>query len=698
MEDIIFEKCGEVNALLLDGKEVEARNLLIQLLDFLSAHKLPYNSLINTLIREVGLYPYMEVITSSWQDSFAYNLFKVDVGLEEEKALHREQYHLLQALLDGENVAVSAPTSFGKSFVIDAFIKIKKPNNVMILVPTIALTDETRRRLYKKFSGEYNIITTTDEQLFEKNIFVFPQERALHYVDKIESLDILIIDEFYKSSKDFEKDRAANLIKAIVEFSGKARQRYYLAPNISKIDDNQFTRDMKFMPLDFNTVYLEIKDFYPEILEDNVKKGEKLLELNKELQGKTLIYAGSPTKITQVSELLLANTQEKESPLLHAFSDWLGKNYECSWALPLLVKRGIGIHNGQLHRSLSQIQVKLFEEDFGLDKIISTSSIIEGVNTSAKNVIVWATTGRGLRFNNFSYKNLMGRAGRMFRHFIGNIYVLAKPPVDKDTELSIPFPEEILGTINKEKCGKSLTREQVAKISEYDREMEQIIGNVYQEYKNDAVIQSQDSNLIRTIACKLHDEPDSWSVIQWLNNPDPNNWDRALMKILLLQPGNWETAYKDYIAFVKVLSKNWTRTIPEMLSELDQYNIGIEQFFKLERNVTFNLSSLVGDLNKLQQAILKKGYDISHFKNMLASAFLPTVVYELEEYGLPRMISRKIHVMGLLNFEDPELNLKKAITFLRKMGLNFIIEHIELDEFEKYILNYFYDGITISNE
>lgn len=112
--------------------------------------------------------------------------------------------------------------------------------------------------------------------------------------------------------------------------------------------------------------------------------------------------------------------------MLGAFSQWLGRNYDPGWVLPLLIKRGIGIHNGKLHRSLSQIQVKLFEEETGLDRLISTSSIIEGVNTSAENVIVWATTGRGLSFSNFSYKNLIGRAGRMFKHFIGNIYVLAK--------------------------------------------------------------------------------------------------------------------------------------------------------------------------------------------------------------------------------------------------------------------------------
>lgn len=66
---------------------------------------------------------------------------------------------------------MSAPTSFGKSFVIDAFIAIKQPINVVILVPTVALADETRRRICRKFSHQYKIITTTDVELAgEKHI------------------------------------------------------------------------------------------------------------------------------------------------------------------------------------------------------------------------------------------------------------------------------------------------------------------------------------------------------------------------------------------------------------------------------------------------------------------------------------------------------------------------------------------------
>lgn len=686
--------CQTISDLLNHGREDYARDKLIKLLDYMSKYEQPYNPLINALIREVGLYPYMEEKSSSWTDAFACNLFKVDVGLAEEKALHREQYKLLKALLDNKNIAVSAPTSFGKSFVVDAFIKLKKPHNVMIIVPTIALTDETRRRIYKKFSQQYNIITTTDAELAERNIFIFPQERAIHYVDKLESLDILIIDEFYKSSKLFEKDRAANLIKAIIELGHKAKQRYYLAPNISRIEDNPFTQDMEFMPLDFKTVFLSIHNLYDEIQKDNEKKKEAFLDLQDRLSGKTLIYAGSYTNITAISNLLLSKCKEKRETLLDSFSQWLGRNYDSGWVLPLLIKRGIGIHNGKLHRSLSQIQVKLFEEDTGLDRLISTSSIIEGVNTSAENVIVWATTGRGLSFSNFSYKNLIGRAGRMFKHFIGHIYLLAKKPEDTELQLDIPFPEEILGTLDKDRYSQQLTREQVAKIDEYDKAMERIMGNVYYKYKHDNVIQRQDSNLIKSIASKLHSNPNSWNGLQWLNSENPNEWDSMLYKILGLQPGNWETSYKNYIAFIKVLSKNWNSTIPDMLSELDEYGIGIDEFFKLERNVTFNLTTLVADLNKLQMVILNNGCDISAFQAKLASAFLPKVVYQLEEYGLPRMISKKIHNVGVIDFEDPKLTLKDAILKLKEIGERLIIEKSKIDDFEQYILHYFFDGIS----
>jgi hypothetical protein len=42
--------------------------------------------------------------------------------------------------------------------------------------------------------------------------------------------------------------------------------------------------------------------------------------------------------------------------------------------------------------------------------------------------------------NYFGYKNLIGRGGRMFKHFIGEIYLLERPPADEAVQFIIYKP------------------------------------------------------------------------------------------------------------------------------------------------------------------------------------------------------------------------------------------------------------------
>ena len=698
MTEEIFKSCIDVNELLIQKRDNEARDELIKILDYHEQNELKYSELVNHLIRETGLYPYLDIETANWQDRFVYEVFKVDTGGNEEFTLHREQSTLLKKLIDGESIAVSAPTSFGKSFVIDAYISIKKPSNVVIIVPTIALTDETRRRLYKKFANEYKIITTTEVELSEKNIFIFPQERAINYVNKIKELDILIIDEFYKASSKFDSNRSPTLVKAILKLGKIAKQKYFLAPNISSLGENQFTKGMEFVPLDFNTVYLEKIDKYLEIGNDESLKSQCLLDILSSKDTKTLIYAGTFTNIESLSTLFLTSLSEKDNSLLELFSFWLGENYDFNWSLTKLVRRGVGVHNGRLHRSLSQIQVRLFEADQPLSTIISTSSIIEGVNTSAENVVIWANrSGKGrARLNDFTYKNIMGRGGRMFRHFIGKIYILDKPPIDEKTQLDIPFPEEILGDLDEKKFESDLTKEQVAKIILFKQEMEEIVGaEILERLKNENIFQSSDAELIKKIAYDMKNNPHDWNGLGYLNSIYPKDWDRMLYKIIRLQSSGWESEYKPLVEFIKVLRNNWFKTIPQMLNDLQEYEIGVDDFFKLERKVTFKLSSLLSDVNILQKEILKdKGYDISRFTTLASHAFLPSVVYQLEEFGMPRMISKKVHASKLINFYDRDLNIHKCLELFNEIGQERLMAIEQLTLFDKYILEYFYDGIS----
>jgi hypothetical protein len=700
MEEIVFNACHQINSLLEERNDNASRQELIKLLDFHYTKQIPYAPIVNHLIRLTGLFPYLQEETSNWEEKYIYDVFKVNVGEDKPVTLHREQSYLLKKLLSGCDVAVSAPTSFGKSFVIDAYIKIKKPRNVLIIVPTIALTDETRRRLYKKFANDYKIITTTEADPEEKNIFIFPQERALTYLNKVESFDILIVDEFYKASHDHDKERSPSLVKAIIKLGQKAQQRYFLAPNISELGDNPFTQGMEFIKMDFNTVFLEINELYKEINKDSQKRADTLIKILKNKATKSLIYAGTYSNIETISTLILTNFNEINNDRLNQFAEWLGKNYDYNWILTKLVKRGTGIHNGRLHRSLSQIQVKLFEETEGLSNIISTSSIIEGVNTSAENVIIWMNKIGASNLKDFTYRNIIGRGGRMFKHFIGKIYILDKPPVVEKSQLNISFPEEILGDLDGELHKSVLTKEQAAKIIFYQQEMSSILGvNVFNRLKEESAFQSSNSDLIRSIAVDMAQDPENWNGLGYLNSPKREYWDNSLYKIINLKPGGWETKSSTFVAFIKVLRDNWYKSIPELLVALEPHDVGIDDFFKLERNVAFKFAALLKDVNTLQKEILKgKNYDISRFVGWASHAFLPSIVYQLEEYGLPRMISKKIHNANVLNLLNPELDIHSTIELFKKKGKLEIINRVQLDEFDKYILEFFYDGIRINSD
>ena len=97
----------------------------------------------------------------------------------------------------------------------------------------------------------------------------------------------------------------------------------------------------------------------------------------------------------------------------------------------------------------------------------------------------------------------------------------------------------------------------------------------------------------------------------------------------------------------------------------------------------------------MQKEILDFGYDVLPFVSKLSHAFLPSVVYQLEEYGLPRMIARKLHVYGIFDFEDVSLTLHDVITIFHKIGLQQVKEFDFFNDFDRYILDYFYDGITV---
>lgn len=702
-----FDRCKKLFDYIKMDNYTKARNGVIHLLNDLKQNNIEYDELVNHLIREVGLYQYIDENSSNWGDRFAKESFKVNTG-NEFQTIHFEQSSILKSLLNGDNIALSAPTSFGKSFIIDAFIANKKPNNVVIIVPTISLTDETRKRINRKFGIEYKIITTPNIIPSGKNIFIFPQERAVNYSSIIEEIDLLIIDEFYKISKDNDRGRAVKLQEALIKLESKSKQKYFLAPNIKSIKDNPFTDGMiSVEKLDFNTVVLEHHPSYKKINNDLELKKDFVLKICK--SDKNLIYAALYKEIHILQQLFLSKYEDRRNKRIKEFSDWLKANYDPEWDLANLILKGVGIHNGRLHRSITQYQVLLFDEDkSGLDNIISTSSLIEGVNTSAKNVVIWSIkSGQG---NNnltpLSYKNIKGRAGRMFKHFVGNVYELVEPKLKNlnSIQLSIEIDNSLIGGIKNENYLSQISSEKQIIANDNINKIESILGiGVYKDLREENLLNSNDEDLIYKICIELRDNYHAWSGLKWLNSEDSEKWWNILGKLCFLNPQSlrWNNngnnnQFKQAKKFIQITSKGWKTSIPNLMASLKDEGITIEDFFSIEKKVCHNFSGYLNDFNVLNEIINKdKFIDISTFIGKCSNAFMPSVVLELEEYGLPRMITKKINYFKLIDFEKNEMNIEQAISLLKAVGKKQIFETCAkyLDDFDIYIIDNFFDNI-----
>lgn len=709
MED--FEHLSYISNLINNGNEEIARDEIIKLLNDTTK---PYSPLLNHLIREVGLYPYLEQDSADWHDQFIYEMYKVDIGNNSKVTLHREQGDVLKRLLNGRNIILSAPTSFGKSFIIDALISIRKPNIIMIIVPTISLMDETRRRLTNKFNDEYKIITTPNESLNEKTIFIFPQERVFGYKNKLSCIDLLVVDEFYKVSKDFDNERSDILLKAIMEMNLIAKQKYYLCPNINSISDiskNFFSKDMDFIPkLDFKTVVTKIFDYSNLIKGSNEEKKQlklnKLKEIVTSFESKahnthTLIYAGSYDSSVLIGNTIGSIIPIRDSQILRKFSCWLVENYSADLPLVEFICRGIGIHNGQQHRSLSQIQTYLFSDNTldneGLHYMISTSSLIQGVNTSAENIIFWQRRNGKGNLKSLDYKNLIGRSGRMFRYFIGKVYLLDKPIADRVTNLELEFSDNVQADINVKEYEDYLSENKREKIINLQTEFVTLLNvSDFDDVIKENDFKTSNWQELLTIAYDINNNKEKWKQLKLLNSENTADWKKPLLSLLFKSKEMKEKRieFHSFAEYVINAYNNWKYPLNYQIEKAKKIGITINEYFCFEKYMTYNFSALVNDVNILIKYILpEEKIDISAFATKLSYAFLPQTVYYLEEYGLPRTISQKISQSGIINFEE-DIPITEVIEKIKVIGVESIIKKLGVsDSFDSEILNYFYNGI-----
>jgi hypothetical protein len=423
----------------------KAREVVIRIHDMWS--RIPENTktIWNDITESAGLYPYVDPKNLSHSALLRYEFHRS--RFLREMILHEEQNFLSHELSNQRSVVVSAPTSFGKSLLIEEVVASRRYKNIVIVQPTLALIDETRRKLLKYIDSYKILLSTGQEASGEKgNIFLFTGERVMEY-DRFPKVDFFVIDEFYKLSVERQDDRAVVLNQAFSKLLRLTSNFYMLGPMISSIPLSfQEKFQLTWYPTKFTTV--AVNEIAAEaVLGKKITKKERdssLNELLRKLQGQTIVYCSSPQKATERA-LDFARSLTGGGPSnshLMEIRDWIRESVHEDWSLESALSVGVAFHHGALPRHLGASLVEEFNKG-NVRFLFCTSTLIEGVNTTAKNVVLFDNTRGRNDIDFFDYRNIAGRSGRMRKHFVGNVIRFHMPPAQMEFDVDIPMFNQV---------------------------------------------------------------------------------------------------------------------------------------------------------------------------------------------------------------------------------------------------------------
>lgn len=638
-----------------------------------------YQPVLEDLVRELGLFPYLEEGPLSFMDSIAYEYHR-PLPFGEPMVFHREQAEVYRRLLDGDNIILSAPTSFGKSKVIDAIIASGRYKNIVVVVPTIALIDETRRRL-SRFSPDFKLVTQVSQTPSDRNIFVFTAERVNVY-ETYPHIDFFVIDEFYKiGAVASDQKRTVALNNAFYKLSKGGGQFYLLGPCVRQIPEGLEARfRCRFFPTTFSTVASDVI-----MVKRSGNQLDTLCGLVKSLEGEpTLIFCKSPKSTNEVAKALLDAGVTNETRETDAAAGWMQQHFHADWILPRAMKKSIGMHHGKLPRSLGQYVVRAFNDE-RINVLICTSTLIEGVNTKAKNVIIFDNAIAKEKLDFFTFNNIKGRSGRMFEHFVGRVFLFHEPPQEELPFVDFPvftqgnnMPDSILVQLD----DVDLLPESRTRLEPYmqQTDLPMDLLRIHSSIEPDNLL----ALARRLKAASLTEK----ALLAWSGYPRYENL-KAVCELAweyLIGAGRHAGVGSGSQLALKISKLRQTRDIRRrILDELvpgpyaaETVDEAIERVLEFERSwASFELPRILRAFSDVRRHVIGGSGDYSFFAGQLENLFRPSFQIALEEFGVPLQLSDKLNqTLQGLNSIDEALAAVKALH----------VESLSLDEFEKEIL------------
>lgn len=254
-----------------------------------------YRSIVFEAAQKLRMFGYIKGTNRIAQDEFFYdnlndikhsaiqNYYKSKVFSN--NLLDKRQKEVIDKFmsLEQKRILVSAPTSFGKTFLLREiiFLNRERYRNILLLFPTIALLNENTEsvnQLIQELKLEYKIINNVYSGIedTEKHIFILTPERALKLLaDNANlSIDFFFFDEVYKIDEDFDRNEDSNekegeedvkqdngnrakAFRIVLYLLAKSVKEYYLAGPYLNL--NQVKKGMQIFLKDNNITPIQIE-------------------------------------------------------------------------------------------------------------------------------------------------------------------------------------------------------------------------------------------------------------------------------------------------------------------------------------------------------------------------------------------------------------------------------------------------------
>jgi len=382
------------------------------------------------------------------------------------------QFRLWHKLKAGKRLAVAAPTSAGKSFVLQTFLaslfEDVASRVVAYVVPTRALiaqvSTDIRRRFEEDASGRpepVEVVTVpieAGEAIPERAVYVMTQERlrmmlgahpqfaaSVVIVDEAHAVEggargVLlqwVVDDLLRRQSDAQLLFASPGIRNLDVFG-----RMFGLADIEPLRGREPTVAQNFLTVtitngetgDVAIHHLE-PGGSPHLLAELplqrrvVTRVERLVTLATHLGegASNIVYANGPGDAEAIALAIAERLDRPPTLRRQALAQLAAETVHRSYALVACARKGVAFHYSNMPTQVRQA-VEQAVADGDVDYLVCTTTLLQGVNLPAKNLFLCRPEkGDHEPLESVDFWNLAGRAGRLLKEFQGNIFLVDYP-------------------------------------------------------------------------------------------------------------------------------------------------------------------------------------------------------------------------------------------------------------------------------